>query len=150
MSIKTIDTELQDLRKQETELKTTQNEHAENGRFDLVATIKAQLEYIGTQISRLTQTRAEAVKQAEIDAQFAEYEQLSKEAKAHYTQLSAIDSELNELRERIAELTKERSDMEAEYHVPKHKKIRLFVDLNRIDRNRLNEINSRYTVEGYL
>lgn len=150
MTLKTIDTELQALQDKQAQLEAEKVASAGDGDFSTVATLKAQLEHVSGLVRDLLNRRKAAQEQAEIEAKFADYEQLSKDAVKHFQQVKAIDDTIANMQTRLAELIAERSALDTDYHVPKHKRIQLFVELNRIDKERVNKLNKKYQVQGYM
>ena len=150
MQLKKVQKQLKELQAQEKDLQEKQGIHADNGNFGMVATIKAQLEWIKLRIAEIRLSIEGLHKRAEIERKFAEYEQLTQHAKAHYSRMKEIDDIIAESKQTIDALTKECSDMKADYHITKHARSKLYVELKSVDKSRLQAIVEQYRVEGYL
>lgn len=151
MSLKTINSELSALEAQHSELSAQEVLHADNGAFNLVAELKAQIEHIGKRISSLIVDKEAAQAKAALDAKFASYEVMLQEAFAHYTRITEIDTELKALNESIDKLNRERYASHTLFkQAPTSKRQKLSYELRGIDKKRVETIAKKYKVGVWM
>jgi hypothetical protein len=103
------------------------------------------------EIYQRRKAKLEADKKAhENELKFQRYAELIKGQYEHYLQLEAWDKELEALQMRRDEIIRQRAEAEANNHSPMYDRIHLGLELARIDRERVQEIDKPYKVDKYM
>lgn len=127
-------------------LRKSANTDLSKQEFSLLSGFEALKEIYQRRKAKLEADKKAA--QAELD--FQRYEEMTKGQFDHYTQIVAMDEELEAIQQRRSELIAQRSEMEANNQVAKFQRIHLGLDLDRINRERIREINNRYQVPPHM
>lgn len=112
--------------------------------------LEAGIRVSGQRIELLKQNKAAL----EREAQFDQFETLTRGQFEHFTQIATLDKEVTAIQERLNEIAKKRSEMNSANHSPFHRRSKLYVSLIQHatpeELERLRQIQNKYKVARYL
>lgn len=158
ITIEALETEISQLQKEQAALpkeyeklvaELAKESEAPKSGLNILATLKAKMDVVAHRLGLLLKDK-EAL---ELERDFQRYEEMTKEQFDHYTQLQAIDNELEAMQERRNQLIEKASELKGNNQVPSRRRIDLGLKLSQNsqpNRERLAEINSRYRVGIYM
>lgn len=153
--LETVNAEIEQLQQQQTTIqqdyKKLENDLAESAEMDeskflQFPSMEVAMRVIGKRLGLLQEDKAAL----ERENQFAEYEQMTKGQYEYYVSLDAKKERIQALRDELEALIKECSDMEAENHGAKFKRVHLRHELSQHDRTRVAAIDKPYQFKVYM